>query len=60
MEIKRYRIEIRTPATLIYYVSEYDIDTAMSLALDAPYQEWEVSEFDMPKHEDVIAEETRL
>ena len=60
MEIKRYRIEVRTPATLIYYVSEYDIDTAMSLALDAPYQEWEVSEFDMPRHEDVIAEETRL
>jgi hypothetical protein len=60
MEVKGYRITIRTPATLIYYVSEYDIDTAMSLALDAPYQEWEVSEFDMPKHEDVIAEETRL
>jgi hypothetical protein len=60
MEVKGYRIEVRTSATLIYYVSEYDIQTAISLALDAPYNEWEVSEFDMPKYEDVIAEETRL
>ena len=60
MEIKRYRIEVRTPATLIYYVSEYDIDTAIGLALEAPYNEWEVSEFDMPADTDVIAEETRL
>ena len=57
MEIKRYRIEIRTSATLIYYISEYDIHTAIGLALEAPYREWEVSEFDMPTGADVIAEE---
>lgn len=60
MEVKKYRMEIRTSATLIYYISEYDIDTAIGLALDAPYNEWEVSEFDMPAVADVIAEETRL
>ena len=60
MEVKKYRIEIRTSATLIYYISEYDMDTAIGLALEAPYREWEVSEFDMPADTDVIAEETRL
>jgi hypothetical protein len=60
MEVKKYRIEIRTSATLIYYISEYDIHTAIGLALEAPYREWEVSEFDMPADADVIAEETRL
>jgi hypothetical protein len=60
MEAKRYRVEVRTRATLVYYVVEYDIDAAISLALDAPYREWEVSEFDMPEYGDVIAEETRL
>jgi hypothetical protein len=60
MEVKQYRIEIRTSATLIYYVSEYDIHTAIGLALEAPYSEWQVSEFDMPADSDVIAEETRL
>jgi len=44
-------------ATLVYYVSEYDIDTAINLAIEAPYQEWEVSEFDMPLGTDVEAEE---
>lgn len=60
MEVKKYRIEIRTSATLIYYISEYDIHTAIGLALESPYREWEVSEFDMPADADVIAEETRL
>ena len=60
MEAKRYRVEVSTRATLVYYVVEYDIDTAISLALDAPYREWEVSEFDTPEYGDVIAEETRL
>ena len=59
MEVKQYRIEIRTPATLIYYVSEYDIDTAIGLALEAPYKEWEVSEFNMPGDSDITAEEIR-
>ena len=57
MEIKQYKITIKTPAELVYYVSEYDIDTAINLAIEAPYQEWEVSEFDMPTGADVIAEE---
>jgi len=41
----------------VYYVSEYDIHTATNLAVDAPYKEWEVSDFDMPTGADVIAEE---
>jgi hypothetical protein len=41
----------------VYYVSEYDIDTAINLAIEAPYREWEVSEFDMPLGVDVEAEE---
>lgn len=60
MDIKRYRITISTPATLVYYVAEYDIDKAIDLALDAPYREWEVSEFTEPVYGDIIAEETRL
>ena len=60
MELKGYRIMIKTPATLVYYVSEYDIDTAIGLALEAPYSEWQVSEFDMPADSDIDAEETRL
>jgi hypothetical protein len=57
VEIKQYKITIKTQAELVYYVSEYDIDTAIDLAIDAPYKEWEVSEFDMPLGADVIAEE---
>ena len=57
MEIKQYKITIKTQAELVYYVSEYDIDTAINLAIEAPYQEWEVSEFDMPTGVDVKAEE---
>ena len=57
MEIKQYKITIKTQAELVYCVSEYDIDTAINLAIDAPYKEWEVSEFDMPTGADVIAEE---
>lgn len=57
MEIKQYKITIKTQAELVYYVSEYDIDTAINLAIDAPYKEWEVSEFDMPTGADVIAKE---
>jgi hypothetical protein len=57
VEIKQYKITIKTPAELVYYVSEYDIDTAINLAIDAPYKEWEVSDFDMPSGNNVIAEE---
>jgi len=57
VEIKQYKITIKTQAELVYYVSEYDIDTAINLAIDAPYKEWEVSDFDMPTGADVIAEE---
>lgn len=57
MEIKQYRITVNSPATLIYYVSEYDIDRAVDLAIEAPFSEWIVSEFDMPKGSDVDAEE---
>ncbi len=60
MEVKRYRIEIRTPATLVYYLSEYDMEHAIESALSAPFQEWTVGDFDEPKYEDIIAEETRL
>jgi hypothetical protein len=58
MEIKQYKITVNAVrATLVYYVSEYDIDTAINLAIEAPYREWEVSEFDMPLGVDVKAEE---
>lgn len=57
MEVKQYKITIKAPTTLVYYVSEYDINKAIELAIDAPYNEWEVSEFDMPKGSDVQAEE---
>jgi len=55
--LNNYKITIKTTATLVYYVSEYDIDRAIELAIDAPYREWEVSDFDMPLGSDVIAEE---
>jgi hypothetical protein len=57
VEIKQYKITIKTPTELVYYVSEYDIDRAIELAIDAPYGEWQVSDFDMPAGKDVIAEE---
>ena len=60
MNLTNYKITIKTTATLVYHISEYDIDRAIELAIDAPYREWEVSEFDMPADADVIAEETRL
>jgi hypothetical protein len=57
MEINQYKITIKTNAELVYYISAYDIDTAINLAVEAPYQEWEVSEFVMPTGADVEAEE---
>lgn len=57
MNTNNYKITIKTMATLVYYVSEYDIDRAIELAIDAPYREWEVSEFDMPTGNNVEAEE---
>ena len=57
MNTNNYKITIKTTATLVYYISEYDIYRAIELAIDAPYREWEVSEFDMPTGADVIAEE---
>jgi hypothetical protein len=58
VEIKQYRIKVNAVrATLVYYVSEYDIDTAINLAIEAPFKEWEVSDFDMPLGADVEAEE---
>ena len=57
MNTNNYKITIKTQAELVYYVSEYDIDRAIELAIDAPYIEWQVSEFDMPTGADVVAEE---
>jgi len=57
MNTNNYKITIKTQAELVYYVSEYDIDRAIELAIDAPYEEWEVSDFDMPQGKDVVAEE---
>ena len=57
MNLNNYKITIKTTATLVYHISEYDIDRAIELAIDAPYREWEVSEFDMPIGTDVEAEE---
>jgi hypothetical protein len=58
VEIKQYKITVNAVrSTLVYYVSEYDIDTAINLAIEAPYKEWEVSDFDMPLGTDVEAEE---
>jgi hypothetical protein len=59
MEVKGHKITITTTATLVYYISEPDIHEAIGLALEAPYSEWEVSEFDMPADSNVIAVETR-
>jgi len=57
MNTNNYKISINVRAELVYYVSEYDIDRAIELAIDAPYKEWEVSYFDMPTGADVQAEE---
>jgi len=51
--MNNYKITIKTQAELVYYVSEYDVDRAIELAIDAPYKEWEVSEFDMPQGKDI-------
>jgi hypothetical protein len=57
MEINQYKITIKTNAELVYYISAYDEDTAINQAIEAPYKEWEVSEFDMPTGADVEAKE---
>jgi hypothetical protein len=58
MEINQYKITLNAVrSTLVYYISAYDIDTAINQAIEAPYKEWEVSEFDMPTGTDVEAKE---
>jgi hypothetical protein len=57
--MSNYKITIKANAELVYYISSDDIDVAVEHALGAPYQEWQVSEFQTPKDEDVIVEETR-
>lgn len=53
MELKQYKITINTRATLVYYVSEYDVDSAIGLAMEAPFREWEVSDFQNPMDDDI-------
>jgi len=57
MEIKQYKVTIKTPAELVYYVSEYDAESAVNLAIDAPFREWEVSDFEMPLGSEVDIKE---
>ena len=59
MELNKYRVTIRTTATLVYYLSEYDMDVAIGHALEAPFEEWQVSDFDMPNDNDIDATEIR-
>jgi hypothetical protein len=37
----------------VYYVSEYDVDSAIGLAMEAPFKEWEVSDFQDPMDDDI-------
>lgn len=53
MELKQYKVTITVPATLVYYVSEHDVDNALELAMDAPYKEWQVSDFQTPMKDDI-------
>ncbi len=58
MDIKHYRISLNAVrADLVLYVSAYDIDQALNLAIDTPYNEWEVSDFVMPEGNQIDAEE---
>jgi hypothetical protein len=58
MEAKQYRVKVNAVrATLVYYISEYDIEAAINQAIEAPFKEWEVYDFDMPLGTDVEAEE---
>jgi hypothetical protein len=58
VEIKQYKVTVNAiRSTLVYYISAYDIEEAINQAVEAPYKEWEVSEFDMPLGADVEAEE---
>jgi hypothetical protein len=58
VEVKQYKIKVNAVrATLVCYVSEYDAETAVNLAIEAPYKEWEVSDFEMPLGADVTVEE---
>lgn len=53
MVLGQYKITIKTPATLVYYVSEYDAESAIGLAMEAPYKEWEVSDFQDPDDSEI-------
>lgn len=58
MDIKSYRVYLRgVRADLVLYVSAYDIDRATDLAIDTPYNEWEVSDFVMPEGNQIDIEE---
>lgn len=57
--MSNYKITIKTKAELVYYIKSDDIDIAINHALEAPFQEWQVSDFDEVWREDVIAEEIR-
>lgn len=58
MDIKSYRVYLKdVRADLVLYVSAYDIDQASDLAIDTPYEEWEVSDFAMPEGNQIDIEE---
>lgn len=57
--MSNYKITIKTKADLIYYVKSSDINVAIEHALKAPFEEWQVSDFDMPDNNDIDATEIR-
>lgn len=58
MDLKTYRVYLKdVRADLVLYVSAHDIDRATDLAIDAQYNEWEVSDFVMPEGNQIDIEQ---
>jgi hypothetical protein len=57
--MSNYKITIKTKAELVYYIKSDDINVAIGHALEAPFKEWQVSDFDMPNDNDIDATEIR-
>lgn len=57
--MSNYKITIKTKAELVYYIKSDDVSVAIGHALEAPFEEWQVSDFDMPNDNDIDATEIR-
>ena len=57
--MSNYKITIKVKAELVYYIKSDDVNVAIGHALEAPFEEWQVSDFDTPNDNDIDIREIR-